>query len=67
MITITINGHSKTYPVALDLAALLQTEGYADMTVAVACNGTFVPKAQQNQTFIQEGDAIDIVAPMQGG
>ncbi|MCK6417599.1 MAG: sulfur carrier protein ThiS [Alphaproteobacteria bacterium] len=67
MITITINGHSKTFPAALDIAALLAQEGYAGMTVAVARNGTFVPKAKQSQTAVQNGDTIDIVAPMQGG
>ena len=34
---------------------------------AVALNENFVPKTAYAETEIQEGDKIEIVAPMQGG
>ncbi len=34
---------------------------------AIAVNETFVPRSAYEQTQIQEGDKLEIVAPMQGG
>lgn len=64
---ITLNGKTKTYDQSASIAALLQHEGYAGMTIAVARNGTFIPKTTYESTMIEDGDEIDIVAPMQGG
>ena len=64
---ITINGEQKTCEAPLNIEDCLAQNGYTDMTVAVAHNGTFVPKGQYGQTVIEDGDDIEIVAPMQGG
>ncbi|MCB1784564.1 MAG: sulfur carrier protein ThiS [Alphaproteobacteria bacterium] len=64
---ITINGQEKTCAAQLDIAALLETEGYAGKLVAVALNGTFIPKSRHKETILNEGSAIEILAPMQGG
>ena len=64
---ITINGQTKTLPAPLNIAALLEAEGYAGMTIAVARNGAFVSKSIFADTALQDGDNIEIVAPMQGG
>lgn len=66
-ITITINGSPKTIDSALTLESVMNNEGYQNMTVAAAINENFVPKSQWAQTHLKDGDAIDIVAPMQGG
>jgi sulfur carrier protein len=63
---ITINGLKKSSS-ARDIAALLETEGYAGKIVAVARNGSFVPRAEYANTNLENGDDIEIVAPMQGG
>ena len=34
---------------------------------AVAINLTFVPKNRYDQTLLQEGDQIEIIAPITGG
>ncbi|WP_029933353.1 sulfur carrier protein ThiS [Thiomicrospira pelophila] len=34
---------------------------------ALALNENFVPKSQYADTFVNENDRIEIVAPMQGG
>jgi thiamine biosynthesis protein ThiS len=64
---ITINGQTKTLPAPLDIAALLEAEGYSAMKVAVARNGDFVSKSSYADITLDDGDSIEIVAPMQGG
>lgn len=64
---ITINGQEKTFDAPLNLFDCLEQEGVIEMMIAVAKNGTFVPKAQYPITILQDGDTIEIVAPMQGG
>ncbi len=62
-----INGQKKNFAAPLDLQAALEQEGYSDMLVAVARNGTFVAKTDHSATKLNDGDEIEIVAPMQGG
>jgi sulfur carrier protein len=63
---LTINGESR--PVAAgDLAALLVELDLHERVVATALNGEFVPKGRRAAQALREGDAVDIVAPMQGG
>lgn len=64
---VTINGKAKTFAAPLDIQAALEQEGYRDMKVAVARNGDFVPRGNYAATVLQDGDDIEIVAPMQGG
>jgi sulfur carrier protein len=35
--------------------------------VATARNGAFVPKAERKATLLEEGDAIEVLSPRQGG
>lgn len=62
-----INGKEKTLEARLDLEELLHAEGYGNKLVAVALNGTFVPKEQRGHIVLAEGDTLEILAPMQGG
>ena len=62
-----INGQPQTFTTPPDLARVLKAGGYEGMTVAVAHNGTFLPRAAYGSTTLADGDALDIVAPMQGG
>lgn len=64
---VTINGVPKTYPAPLSVQDALKQEGYADLKVAVARNGAFLPRGAYANTNIEDGDEIEIVAPMQGG
>ncbi len=63
---ITINGKKKSNA-APDIRSMLDAEGYKGKLVAIARNGEFVPRAQYSNTNLQDGDEIEIVAPMQGG
>lgn len=49
------------------LDGLLATLGYGDGPIATALNGAFVPKAARGATALNDGDRVEVVAPMQGG
>jgi sulfur carrier protein len=50
------------------LAEFLQSLGApSDARVATALNGEFAPKGKRAVTLLNDGDRIEIVAPMQGG
>ncbi|WP_342358892.1 sulfur carrier protein ThiS [Terrarubrum flagellatum] len=52
---------------ASTLAEALDALGFRDAVVATAVNGEFVAAAARASTSLAEGDAVEIVAPMQGG
>lgn len=49
------------------LAELLAAEGLGGAKVATAVNGEFVPVAVRADKILNAGDAIEVLAPMQGG
>jgi sulfur carrier protein len=63
---IIING-MKTDTTARNVAELLREQGYEGKIIAVARNSVFVPKMEHTNTILNDGDDIEIVAPMQGG
>jgi len=65
--TITVNGAKQTVPEATTVTALLVTLGYGEKKVAVAVNEAFLPRSRHAETVLQDGDAVEIVAPMPGG
>jgi sulfur carrier protein len=52
---------------AATLAALLRELDYEDAAVATALNHDFVRKCDRGTTPLKEGDAVEILAPRQGG
>lgn len=49
------------------LAQLLEAQGFGDAKVATAVNGTFVAASMRVGHTLNDGDAVEILAPMQGG
>ena len=49
------------------LDQVLADLGYAGRKVAVAVNEIFVPRAGWRDHVVEEGDRLDVVAPIQGG
>ncbi|HEX9858507.1 MAG TPA: sulfur carrier protein ThiS [Paracoccaceae bacterium] len=49
------------------LAGALAELGYGRSAVATALNGRFVPAAARAATALQDGDRVEVLAPMQGG
>ncbi len=63
---IIVNGHECDRE-ASTLADLLETEGFSPEFVATAVNGEFVPRDARAGTRLNEGDAVEVVSPRQGG
>lgn len=49
------------------LAGLLAEMGLPDAQVATAVNGLFVPRGARAETRLGEGDAVEVLRPMEGG
>lgn len=52
---------------AANLADLLAELDYGDQKVATALNRNFVRAADRATTPLKDGDAVEVVAPRQGG
>ncbi len=61
-----LNGDAITAQVET-LADLLADQGLETAKVATAVNGTFVPATLRAGHILQDGDSVEILAPMQGG
>lgn len=64
--TLLLNGAPREIA-AKTLAEALSELGYTGRIVATAVNGDFVPARRRAETTLNEGDRIEVVAPMQGG
>lgn len=63
---VKING--KELPVAgRTLSEIFASESYDPKRIAVECNGNIIPKAQYDNTILQDGDNIEIVSFVGGG
>lgn len=49
------------------LAEVLAELGFAGGALATAVNGHFVPATRRAETVLNEGDRVEVLAPMQGG
>ncbi len=63
---ITLNGEARDLPGPSVSDALTQI-GLGTAKVATALNGNFLPAAARASTILTDGDALEVVAPMQGG
>jgi sulfur carrier protein len=66
--TITVNGERRPYR-RQTLTALVVEVGLPPERrgLAVAVNGTVVPRARWEETTLELGDAVEIVQPLRGG
>ena len=51
----------------IDLVTLLDQQGYHTQKMAIAVNGSFVPRSQYAATIINDGDQIDVIQAVGGG
>jgi sulfur carrier protein len=49
------------------LAELLIELGFGGAVVATAVNGSFTPAGQRDARALNDGDRVEVLAPMQGG
>ncbi len=63
---IEVNGEMRD--IAADtLEGALSELDWGAARVATALNGAFVPKSARAATRLQDGDRLEVLAPMQGG
>ena len=61
-----VNGEA-TVTSAATLAELVAQFGFAELSVATALNGDFVPRGARQGTRLAGDDKVEIVSPRQGG
>ena len=67
MIKVSINGKLKEIKDGLNIHELITTLNYKTKGFAIAINTIFVSIKSYETTIINDGDTIDILAPVQGG
>ena len=67
VITILCNDKKMQLDQAVSLYDFIVSAGYTTCMYAVAVNREFMPREAQANYQLQDGDAVDIVSPMQGG
>ena len=63
---VSLNGEWKEID-AVQLSDALAVWDYQNGKYAVAVNGEFVPRSQYDSLELQDGDTVDVVAPVGGG
>ena len=63
---INVNGEDREVS-ASNVADALTELGFGDAKVATALNSEFVPAALRASTTVENGDRLEVLAPMQGG
>lgn len=64
--TIVLNGE-KVEINAVSLNEVLNELGYKDAKIATAVNEEFIPETLRSTIELNDGDRLEILAPMQGG
>lgn len=67
MIELSINGETRRFDDAPDVARLLERLELAGKKVAVEMNGEIVPRSRYAQTRLADGDSLEIVVAVGGG
>ncbi len=67
--TIRVNGETEPLgePTTLDVLLAEKTADVAQRGIAVALNGSVVPRAAWRETVLRAGDSVEIVRARQGG
>ncbi len=65
--TVTINGQTRALPSRLSVEALVDSLVAARRGVAVAVNGTVVPRSSWADVALTDGDTVEVLTAAQGG
>lgn len=66
-IELSVNGETRRFDDAPDVARLLERLELAGKKVAVEMNGEIVPRSRYAQTPLADGDSLEIVVAVGGG
>jgi sulfur carrier protein len=64
---VRVNGVDRDVPGGTTVAALLEVLGVPAAGVAVAMNGTVVPRAEHERTVVPEHATVEVLTAVQGG
>jgi sulfur carrier protein len=67
VIEIRVNGTDREVPDNASVTDLLAALGIPPAGVAVAVNGTVVPKAEHDHTVLPDGAIVEVLTAVQGG
>ncbi|MBU0537303.1 MAG: sulfur carrier protein ThiS [Gammaproteobacteria bacterium] len=67
MIIVSVNNESRDCSAEQPLSRLLTQWGFDAAKVAIAVNEDFVPRSQYESYCLENGDQVDVLAPVQGG
>ena len=64
---VTVNGEERSVSAGATVASLVEDLSAPSRGVAVAIDGEVVPRAEWQETALQNGARIEVVAAIQGG
>lgn len=64
---IQVNGKKEKVSEQMTIAGYLKEKEYRMDCIAAELNGEIVPKAQYEETLLQEGDVLEVVSFVGGG
>jgi sulfur carrier protein len=67
VITLTINGESRSFEQALTCKQLLEKLELVGKRVAIERNGDIVPRSRHDVEMVNDGDKLEIVVAVGGG
>jgi sulfur carrier protein len=67
VLTISLNGEKVSLPEPLTIIDLLAEKEYQNEKVALAINGSFVPRSQYGETIVNDNDEVDVIQAVGGG
>jgi len=67
VIQVTVNGAAQRFEQPLPVSALIEKMSLVGKKIAVEKNGEIVPRGLHQQTLVENGDRLEIVAAVGGG
>jgi len=64
---VTVNGRDRSFETSVSVDGLVSSLIAARKGVAVAVNGTVVPRSQWTSTALADGDSVEVLTAAQGG
>lgn len=65
--TASVNGEDQELPEGITLRGLVERLGANPLAVAVAVNGSVVPRAQHLEARVSQGDRVEVIRAVGGG
>jgi thiamine biosynthesis protein ThiS len=64
---VLVNGEARDIPEGGSLLELLTQLGFVNRSLAIAVNGTVVPRSQQEERELSSGDQVELIQAVGGG